>query len=232
MFFADRGNSRIRKINSSGTITTVAGTGASGYTGDGGPATSAQIREPEAMGMNGSGSIVFVHNSGSSNYDDRIRQIEGVATPFPTNQAPTAPTILFTSNDTAQIGQTNPDGITDTTPTFSAICNDPDAGDVLDMYRIQVDGDDDFSSVVWDSGAAGTAMANCTSGSRSADIIFSGTPLELDGALYYWRIKFWDDDNVEGNFSKTISTNTFRWPSAGIDPADTAVKFAAGRIGW
>jgi len=43
LYITDQGNLRIRKVNTSGTITTVAGNGTAGSTGDGGPATSAQL---------------------------------------------------------------------------------------------------------------------------------------------------------------------------------------------
>ena len=43
LYFADTGNNRIRKIDKAGTITTVAGTGTAGFSGDGGPATQARI---------------------------------------------------------------------------------------------------------------------------------------------------------------------------------------------
>lgn len=53
MYFADDDNRRIRKITGSGLIiSTVAGNGTFGYTGDGGPATSAELKK-------GSGDIVF-----------------------------------------------------------------------------------------------------------------------------------------------------------------------------
>lgn len=44
LFFSDIGNRRVRKINTAGIITTIAGTGMAGYSGDGGPATAAAIR--------------------------------------------------------------------------------------------------------------------------------------------------------------------------------------------
>src|SRR5437016_4292288 len=46
LYIADSGNSRVRKVSPSGTITTVAGNGTSGYSGDGGPATSAKLVWP------------------------------------------------------------------------------------------------------------------------------------------------------------------------------------------
>ena len=46
LFIADTTNHRIRKVDSSGIITTVAGTGAAGFSGDGGPATAAQLSSP------------------------------------------------------------------------------------------------------------------------------------------------------------------------------------------
>ncbi len=47
MYIADLGNNRIRKVVlSTGIITTFAGTGSQGYTGDGGQATSATFYEP------------------------------------------------------------------------------------------------------------------------------------------------------------------------------------------
>ena len=47
IYIADAGNCRIRKVDASGIITTIAGTGVWGYGGDGGPATAASIRAPK-----------------------------------------------------------------------------------------------------------------------------------------------------------------------------------------
>jgi NHL repeat len=46
LLIADSGNHRIRKVDTNGIITTIAGTGISGYSGDGGPATEAQLNRP------------------------------------------------------------------------------------------------------------------------------------------------------------------------------------------
>jgi sugar lactone lactonase YvrE len=49
LYIADTHNHRIRKVNASGIITTIAGTGTPGFSGDSGPATSAQLALPTAL---------------------------------------------------------------------------------------------------------------------------------------------------------------------------------------
>ena len=51
------GNNRIRKISASGIITTVAGTGAARFSGDGGPAASAAIKQAEGVAVDSKGDI-------------------------------------------------------------------------------------------------------------------------------------------------------------------------------
>src|SRR5205823_371881 len=46
LYFCDTDNHKIRRIATNGVITTVAGNGTKGYSGDGGPATAAQLAEP------------------------------------------------------------------------------------------------------------------------------------------------------------------------------------------
>ncbi len=56
MYISDKGNNCIRKVTvSTGIITTVAGTGASSYSGDGGQATSAGIYSPHAIALDSAG---------------------------------------------------------------------------------------------------------------------------------------------------------------------------------
>ena len=56
VYFADFGNYVIRKVNASGIITTIAGTGIAGYSGDGGPATAAKLH-PTGVSADASGNI-------------------------------------------------------------------------------------------------------------------------------------------------------------------------------
>ena len=70
VYIADYINSVIRKVNTAGIISTIAGTGTSGFSGDGGPATAAQINQPWGLAFDGSGSIYF-----SDYYNYRIRKI-------------------------------------------------------------------------------------------------------------------------------------------------------------
>ena len=57
LFIADSGNNRIRKITAAGIISTVAGNGTSGYGGDGGPATSAQLDRPSDVAVDSAGNL-------------------------------------------------------------------------------------------------------------------------------------------------------------------------------
>jgi len=57
IYFSDASNNRIRKLSTSGIITTVAGTGVSGFSGDGGAATAAQLATPAGLTFDGSGNL-------------------------------------------------------------------------------------------------------------------------------------------------------------------------------
>ncbi|GAB4044636.1 NHL domain-containing protein [Spirosoma jeollabukense] len=54
-YIADQSNNRIRKVNTSGIMTTVAGNGMSGFSGDGSSATAAQLNNPTSVAVDGGG---------------------------------------------------------------------------------------------------------------------------------------------------------------------------------
>ncbi len=64
-------NERIRKVDTSGIITTVVGIGVSGFSGDGGPADSAKIRKPEGLAFDAHGNLYFAD---CQNY--RVRKVK------------------------------------------------------------------------------------------------------------------------------------------------------------
>jgi sugar lactone lactonase YvrE len=57
LLIADSANNQIRRVDTQGTITTIAGTGDAGYSGDGGPATAAKLEAPRTIAVGPSGDI-------------------------------------------------------------------------------------------------------------------------------------------------------------------------------
>ena len=60
LYICDTGNQRIRKVTRDGRITTVAGTGEAGWSGDGGPATKAKLNEPYEVRFDSAGNLYWV----------------------------------------------------------------------------------------------------------------------------------------------------------------------------
>jgi sugar lactone lactonase YvrE len=63
LYISDGATYRIRKVDKDGIIHTIAGTGESGYSGDGGSATSAQLREPNNMTFDARGNLYLADYS-------------------------------------------------------------------------------------------------------------------------------------------------------------------------
>ena len=77
LYIAEFENARIRKVSPQGIITTVAGTGAHGFGGDGGPATAAQLNHPRGVAVDLSRNVYIADSS-----NHRIRKLspDGVIT--------------------------------------------------------------------------------------------------------------------------------------------------------
>ena len=62
LYIADLHNNRIRKVNASGIISTIAGNGNPGFSGDGGPATDAELHYPDGIAVDCSGNVYIADN--------------------------------------------------------------------------------------------------------------------------------------------------------------------------
>jgi len=84
IYIADTSNNRVRKLSFSGTwtISTIAGTGVAGFSGDGGAAISAQLNEPRGVVVDGAGNLYI-----SDFYNSRIRKVDtsGIISTFAGN---------------------------------------------------------------------------------------------------------------------------------------------------
>jgi hypothetical protein len=71
LYIADNGNHRVRRVDPSGVITTVAGTGAQGFSGDRGPAIAAQLNSPVGVAVDTAGSL-YIADRGN----ERVRRVD------------------------------------------------------------------------------------------------------------------------------------------------------------
>lgn len=97
LFIADWLNFRIRRVDAvTGVIATVAGNGANGFSGDGGPATAAAIGTPEGVAVDGWGNLFIVYRDSS-----RLRRVDavtGIITTFASVQYATGVAVDSTGN--------------------------------------------------------------------------------------------------------------------------------------
>ena len=70
LYITDEGNGRVRKVATDGRISTFAGTGDSGFSGDGGPATAAMLNSPGAIAVDSAGYVYIADTINS-----RVRRV-------------------------------------------------------------------------------------------------------------------------------------------------------------
>lgn len=71
IYIADHGAARVRKVNTSGTISTFAGNGSQSFSGDGGLATAASLNDPTALAVDPAGNVYITDQS-----NQRIRKVD------------------------------------------------------------------------------------------------------------------------------------------------------------
>ncbi len=77
LYIADYWNNRIRRVGTDGIITTVAGNGTAGYSGDGGLATQASLNNPSGIAVGGDGSLYI-----ADPLNNRIRKVASASSQF------------------------------------------------------------------------------------------------------------------------------------------------------
>jgi hypothetical protein len=185
---ADTRNHRVRRVWPDGTIDTIAGDGVGGYSGDGGPATAAEVNYPKAVGITSGGAILI-----SDETNDRIRYVGTPTAP----SSVAAPTVVGTpvqnSTLTADAGGWSGTGpmiayqwqrcdaaaanCTDiagaTTRTYTA-----SAADVGARVRVDVTASNAAGSAASASAATGTVAAAASAPSNTSPPTISGTAAE------------------------------------------------------
>lgn len=102
MYIAERNGHRVRKVATNGTITTFAGTGVAGFSGDGGPATAAQLSTPGTVAVDAHNNVYIADWSNARirvvNTDGNIATLTGTGTPgFSGDGGPAAMAAIGTS---------------------------------------------------------------------------------------------------------------------------------------
>jgi len=104
LYLSDRDNQRIRMIDPNGVIKTVAGTGAPGFSGDGGPAIRAAVDDPAGLAIDPAGNVYFADSN-----NHRVRRIDAAGR-------------ITTLAGTGETGDSGDGG-----PASRATLNDPEA---------------------------------------------------------------------------------------------------------
>jgi photosystem II stability/assembly factor-like uncharacterized protein len=73
IFFTEGGRHKVRRIDPKGIITTIAGTGKAGFSGDGGPAEKAQLNNPSGLAVDPEGNLYI-----SEYVNNRVRRVDAV----------------------------------------------------------------------------------------------------------------------------------------------------------
>jgi len=109
----------------------------------------------------------------------------------------------------------NPMGLDVKNPRFSWVLHHTERGQKQSAYRIMVSTDPSFEQdVVWDSDKVDSE--------KSIHIIYEGNPLE-SSQTYFWKVRFWDQDDRPSPFSQTA-----RFDTGLFDPQDWEGEWITG----
>jgi uncharacterized protein (TIGR03437 family) len=87
LYIADASNHRIRKVTPGGIVTTVAGTGVQGFSGDGEPAINATLNRPISLALDAAGNNLYICDSSNHNIR-RVSLASGIIATYAGNGMP------------------------------------------------------------------------------------------------------------------------------------------------
>jgi hypothetical protein len=155
VYIADTGNHRLRRVDASGTIVTIAGTGTPGTTGDGGLAADARIYHPLGVSVGSSGDLFI-----SDTFSHRVRVIRN-ATYFPPPPTPTPTATALPDSDG--------DGLNDAAEAAQGTSpNDPDTDN---------DGFNDPPDLSFAGVNTNTAADNCPTVANPSQVNTDAAPI-------------------------------------------------------
>ena len=180
LYVADLINQVVRRISWSGTITTVAGTGVAGYSGDNGPATSAKLNSPVAVAVDGAGDLFIADFA-----NNRVREVN-------------ASSGIISTVAGGGAGTAGTDGLGDGGPATQAVLNGPSdlavdaAGNlyIADSYSNlirEVSASSGIITVVAGGGAASSGPDGWGDGGQANAAILAnptGVALDVSGNIY------------------------------------------------
>ncbi len=132
LYISDTNSNTVRKVATNGVITTVAGNGTLGYSGDGGPATSAQLSYPYGMVMDAAGSLYI-----SDAWNLRVRKVtpDGTISTFVAADYPRGLAIDAAGNfyiaESSRVRKVAPNGTVTTIAGTGGCCYSGDNGPAL-----------------------------------------------------------------------------------------------------
>jgi hypothetical protein len=109
LYFSDTSNNRVRRIDAyTGVIRTIAGNGTSGYTGDGGPATSATLAAATGVAVDSRGEVYILSSAPASGTLQVVRKVgvNGALTFSGTVQNTSSPALVVTLTNTGNTSLT------------------------------------------------------------------------------------------------------------------------------
>jgi len=169
LYIAGTSNQRVRKVSADGTITTIAGTGRPGFSGDGGPATSARLRNPYGVAVDGHGNVYIADRD-----NHRVRKVSLGGT-------------ITTVAGTGSHGYSGDGG-----PAIAARLNYPRGVAVDSHGNLYIADSQNFRVRVVSGGTITTVAGTGTSGAsgdggppRSAQLVYpTGVAVDGKGSLY------------------------------------------------